>query len=211
MELSSIRVASFARIFSHIVLLAERLDLRFRKQTRDNNREIAQINLINQLARVPFYTILYMSLNFQFKKHLIEQLKKKLIDDISLYEKSLSDLEEDISNETKSSAGDKFETSREMMQQERQKTESQLQRLNKTINQLEQIGTDEFQQVESGALIRSGNIHIFFFSGLSNITIDGVKVYVSALDSPVGKKLKGLKTGMEETVNGKMFHIDEVC
>src|SRR5690554_5841010 len=100
-------------------------------------------------------------MNFLFKKRLIEQLKKQLQNDIALYENSLADLQDDISNETKSSAGDKFETSREMMEQERQKAVFHLQRLRRTLQQIDELGSSKFEKIENGALVRCGKMHIF--------------------------------------------------
>lgn len=129
---------------------------------------------------------------------------------ISLCEKALEDIKNDISNETKSSAGDKFETSREMMQQEREKNELQLHRLHKTLNDLKQIGGKKADKVENGALIKSGTKYIFFISGLSNINMQDIKVFTAAIGSPIGQKLKGMTVGMQTDFNGVKYSIDKI-
>lgn len=149
--------------------------------------------------------------NLEFKKAVIEQCKREILEKISLCENSLKDIKSDISNETKSSAGDKFETSREMMQQEREKNEMQLQKLWKTLNDLYKIGEGVSQKIENGTLIRSGSKYIFFFSGLGNISFKGNKIYIAAITSPIGQKLKGMTQRMRTNFNGMEYSIDEIC
>lgn len=61
------------------------------------------------------------------KQSLYTHCQNHINDRISLLEKQLQSLKEARDNETKSSAGDKFETGRAMMQSEVQKIQSQLQ------------------------------------------------------------------------------------
>ena len=149
-------------------------------------------------------------MSLDFKKHMIEHFEKELMEKILLCKKALEDIKNDISNETKSSAGDKFETSREMMQQEREKNELQLQRLSKTLDDLSKTHGQKSHKVENGALIKSGSKYIFFISGLSNINMQDIKVFTAAITSPIGQKLKGMTVGMQTEFNGLKYSIDEI-
>ena len=76
------------------------------------------------------------------KKALQGALHHKIEEQLASLRKAISSIEESKLNETKSSAGDKFETGRAMMQMEQDKTESQLAILNLTKNKLKQISPD---------------------------------------------------------------------
>lgn len=150
-------------------------------------------------------------MDLEFKAGVIEQCKKEVLEKMMLCENLLSDLKKDISNETKSSAGDKFETSREMMQQEREKAEAQIQRLNKSLYFLESISGEKSSKVESGAMIRSGNLLLFFVPGFNNLEFEDKKIYTAAINSPIGQALKALSLNEKVIFNGKTYRIDEIC
>ncbi len=114
-------------------------------------------------------------------------------------------------DDTKSSAGDKYETGRAMMQQETDRNMQQLAEANKLKVALNQVSTSATpDNVENGSIVitDNGNFYIAISAGLLNIGNDSYFAVSPA--SPIGLKLKGKKTGEEITVNGKLYHIKMV-
>ena len=84
-----------------------------------------------------------LSLKQMNKLALIEKCLTDLDSSIAEMKSSLQSLEEDMQNDTKSSAGDKFETSREMMSQEREKLMYRINLQQKQRNMLAHLPTQK--------------------------------------------------------------------
>ena len=119
--------------------------------------------------------------------------------------------EQSASVDTKSSAGDKYETGREMMQQEKNRNMAQLTEANKLLVTLNRIGTNgNGQKTEEGSVVitNNGNFYIAISAGI--IAYAGVNYFAISAASPIGVKLLGCKVGDEFVLNGKGYLIKEV-
>ena len=111
--------------------------------------------------------------NSHIKHALQEVLFDKIEAQMASLNKAISSIEESKLNETKSSAGDKFETGRAMMQMEQDKTESQLAVLNVTKNQLKQISPDlKCTEGMVGAIVKTDADHYYISVSLGKVLID---------------------------------------
>jgi transcription elongation GreA/GreB family factor len=113
--------------------------------------------------------------------------------------------------ETKSSAGDKYETGRAMAQLEIEKNSTQLAEAHKLKQILSQISPDNTAEtVQSGSLVitTQGNFYIAIAAG--QFIIEGEIYYAISLASPIAHKLLGLRTGDQLTFNKKEFVIKQV-
>ena len=110
--------------------------------------------------------------------------------------------------ETKSSAGDKYETGRAMMQQETDQNRTQLSEAGKLQIALKNISTNTtYHTAEPGSLVTTdqGNFYIAISAGA--LTVNGKTYFAISPASPIGQKIKGQKAGFEFNINGNNYRI----
>ncbi len=124
----------------------------------------------------------------------------------------VANLRDGIANDSKSSMGDKYETSREMMQQEINRLEQQIGANRQQIFNLKTSNLhSKNQQIIAGNIVNT-NIGRFFISiSLGEITVDNWSVFVISPVSPLGKLLIGKKTGDEFEMNNKKIKIIDLA
>lgn len=113
--------------------------------------------------------------------------------------------------ETKSSAGDKYETGRAMAQLEIENNSAQLAEALKLKKVLEQINPDlETKRVQLGSLVLTslGNYYIAISAG--KLLVDGTEYYAISSASPIGVKLMKLRAGESFTFNQKSAVVEKV-
>ena len=152
-----------------------------------------------------------MEISTSFKKevhtHLLSLVLEKIQDSKSLMEQ----IQSEMNNETKSSAGDKYETGRAMMQMERDKAASQLSESLRLKNILELINPNTcHEKIELGSIL-SLKTGIFFLSAsLGKIPVADKSIYCISPISPLGKMLLGKAKGDNFVFNSKNFQILEL-
>jgi hypothetical protein len=146
-----------------------------------------------------------------FKQKVIERSYQHILDKLNEFEVTERSAQESASNDTKSSMGDKHETSREILQQER---EMNGRRMAESIRQKEEIErilpNHEFTQIQSGTLAETGLGWFFFSTALGFVHVDNVKVAVVSMASPIGQSLKGMKAGDTILFQGKSILIKNI-
>ena len=114
-------------------------------------------------------------------------------------------------SDTKSSAGDKFETGREMMQQEIDRNRKQLEEAKKMRLALEQIEDHQVSEiVHSGSLVITNFGKFYISISRGQIQVDGINYFAISAVSPIGLKLMRQKKGYEFDFNGKPFVIESI-
>jgi transcription elongation GreA/GreB family factor len=114
-------------------------------------------------------------------------------------------------DDTKSSAGDKYETGRAMMQQETDRNMAQLNEANKLKVALNTINPAiNHNTAEPGSVITTNNGNFYLAISAGALTVNGEIYFAISPASPIGIKLKGLKAGDEFSVNGKGYKITSV-
>ncbi len=130
---------------------------------------------------------------------------------IPILQKSLVDLKESSSNETKSTAGDKYETALAMLQIEQSNAREQLQVVLTQKNLLDKINpTLSSSIIMNGSLIRTNKGYFFISIAMRKALIDGMVVYALSPQSPLGKKLMGLKIYNKVIVNNIEYYIESI-
>ena len=97
-------------------------------------------------------------------------------------------------SESKSSAGDKYETGREMIQIELGKYQDQLEKyikLKKAISQID--AAKNHSTVGFGSLVRTNQGNYFVSVGLGMVVVRDEKYFAISLASPIGNALEGQK------------------
>ena len=142
------------------------------------------------------------------KQKLYRKCTEYIDDRIQSIQKKLNDIKESRSNETKSSAGDKHETGRTMMQIEEQKMTVQLYAANDVRQILQKINVAESQnEIALGSLVlcNTGNYFLAISSG--KMTIDGMNCYGISMQTPIAKTLLGKNVGDEIEFNGRIIKV----
>jgi len=147
--------------------------------------------------------------------NLKEKLYKQCIDyvqkRINEARQAIEDAQEAADEETKSSAGDKYETGREMMQQEADRNQSQLNEANKLMVALSQINYARTNQtVDAGSLVSTNNGNFFISISAGSLQVDGQTFFAVSQASPIGAKLSGKKAGDEFDLNGRGYRVMSV-
>lgn len=146
-----------------------------------------------------------------FKEKLLEYCKATLRRKIELISFSMDEISGSMENETKSSAGDKHETSRARMQSEHEKLAWQLDELKAQYELLNQVDLKRATDVVSSQNLVITNRSTFFITiPLGKVDLEEKTVYVISPNSPIAKKLLGLKVGEELMVNEIRYKILEI-
>ncbi len=125
--------------------------------------------------------------------------------------KIIADAREASGNETKSSAGDKYETAREVLQQEINLNLGRLNELNKLRATLEHIiPSQEADVVLPGAVVVTNNGNFYIAISAGRLEVDGTKYFAISVASPIGAKLIGQTAGYSFELNGKKILIEKV-
>ncbi len=148
----------------------------------------------------------------EIKVLLWNQMIQNLNNNISETNKSLEAMKEARNGETKSSAGDKYETGRAMMQIEIDKYQLQLSKTRNLKNELQNIQLDKkYQQVEIGSLVFT-NVHTYFISiGMGKLCLNDTPYFAISLASPIGALLKHKKVGDSILFNNQKTEIKSIA
>lgn len=124
---------------------------------------------------------------------------------------AIADARDAAANDTKSSAGDKYETGREMMQQEIDLNLARLAELQKQKTALAHITANEAKHIVApGAVVTTNNGTFYIAIGAGPLKLDGKTYYAISPASPVGTAMAGQRAGHTFQLNGKRFVIERV-
>ncbi len=117
-------------------------------------------------------------------------------------QETLANLQESLFSETKSTAGDKHETGRAMVQLEMEKTGAKVLELEKELAVLDRIKKQESQPkkvVRFGSLFQASNGMYFIAISLGMVKVGHQQIFVISSGAPIAKEFIGKTTG--ETVH----------
>ena len=113
--------------------------------------------------------------------------------------------------ETKSSAGDKYETGRAMMQLEVERNTHQLEEALKLKQFLDKINPDlETSIIQNGSLVITNQGNFYIGISIGQLTIDGKHYFAISPASPIGAKLMNGSVGSSFVFNSKKYEIEKV-
>ncbi len=142
------------------------------------------------------------------------QLALEFIDNrIKTIRQAIAETQDSAFQESKSSAGDKYETGLSMMQLDMEKLAEQLNESIRTRDSLQQIKAFEDLNgngIRPGNAVETsqGNFYIAISAG--QLKVDGQTYFAVSPATPIGSKLMGLKVGEGFTFNGKSYTVDKV-
>ncbi|UOQ72095.1 3-oxoacyl-ACP synthase [Hymenobacter cellulosilyticus] len=119
--------------------------------------------------------------------------------------------QESANSETKSSAGDKYETGRAMAQNERDRNLVQLQQARQLQGELQRIDpTKPCDTVRPGALVHTSLGWFFISISAGKLTAEGTDYFAVSAVAPVAAALSGKRVGEEAVFNGKRITITAI-
>ncbi len=117
--------------------------------------------------------------------------------------KSLKDLEEDMESEGKNSAGDKYETGREMMSEEWNKLSNQLKEFKQQKDTLKLAKSrEDSKRIQLGCLVHTSASNYFISIPAGKLQVEENTIYAVGGNSPVARLLMGKTEGEEFEFNG---------
>lgn len=134
------------------------------------------------------------------KPVLLEIIHQKISEKIQKLEQLIAETRAS-NNDTKSSMGDKYETSREMLQQEINNLQLQLNEHLKSLQILKNVNPISHKTVSLGSWVETEKGRFFIAVSLGEITFNQEKVFVISAESPLAKAMNGKKIGERFIVN----------
>ena len=124
---------------------------------------------------------------------------------------SIQNAQAAANSEEKSSAGDKYETSRAMSHLEKDMHSRQLVANQNELAKLLNIVSDKtHSHIASGSIITSGELVFFIAAGLGKISFEGKTVYILSPNAPVAISILNHIAGDKIIFNNKEIKIDSV-
>lgn len=145
------------------------------------------------------------------KQQLHTYCKHYVQERLATIEEIISSCKNDLHSETKSSAGDKHETGRAMLQLEMEKAGQQLatvQQMQLVISKINPENISELICLGSLVRLKIGSYYIGIAAG--QITLNNQTYFGISTHSPIGKLLLGKKHGDVIPFQGKMMEVLEV-
>ena len=128
------------------------------------------------------------------KPELLELIKQKISEKIQKLEQLIAETRAS-NNDTKSSMGDKYETSREMLQQEINNLQLQLNEQLKSQQILKSINPISHKTVSLGSLVETDKGKFFIAVSIGELSFNQEKIFIISTESPLAKAMNGKKQG----------------
>lgn len=113
-------------------------------------------------------------------------------------------------NDTKSSMGDKYETSREMLQQEINNLQMQLNTIAQQQKIWSSIAIKSFETAEKGALVKTDKGIFYISVSLGEIVVDSQKIMCISTEAPLAKAMLGKSEGDIIVLNSMTQKIEKI-
>lgn len=143
------------------------------------------------------------------KEELIKIIHQKLSEKIENFEKLISETRAS-SNDTKSSMGDKYETGREMLQQEINNLQVQLNEILKQKDFLKSVLPKPSDKAEKGAIVKTEKGLFFISVSLGEIKVENEKIICISQESPLAKAMNGKQKNEVFSLNNMSQSIVEI-
>jgi hypothetical protein len=137
------------------------------------------------------------------KEKLFKQCELFVNNRMDTVEQIISSNQKALQSETKSSAGDKHETGRAMLQLEIEKASQQFKAIRDMRTVLAKIDlAKESKTAHLGSVIETSSVCFFLAISVGKITAHGKDYFAVSVFSPIGKLLLGKQKGEEFIFNG---------
>jgi len=143
------------------------------------------------------------------KALLLTTIKEKLSEKVHNFEKLIAETRAS-SNDTKSSMGDKYETGREMLQQEINNLQVQLNEVLKQQDFLKTILPKSSEKAEKGAIIKTERGLFLISVSFGEIIFENQKIICISPESPLAKAMNGKQENEVFSINNINQKIENI-
>lgn len=145
------------------------------------------------------------------KAQLHTKCLESVNDRLKVLQTKIFDIQKSLESETKSSAGDKHETGRAMLQLEREKTGQQLAEIQKLNETLQKIDIkSKHKTIALGSVVKTTDLNYFISASLGEIKLKNEFFYAISIATPIGKLLLSKSVDDVITFRNKRFTIIDV-
>lgn len=140
---------------------------------------------------------------------IIAKLNQIVEEKILQFQGMIDDLRSS-NTETKSSMGDKYETSREMLQQEIMQIQRQLAVFQEHQSQVRKLTEIASETIKTGSIVKTTFGNFIIITSLGEFQADGEKFVSISEQTPLAQQLIGKKVGESYLIQQKAYHIQDV-
>jgi len=147
----------------------------------------------------------------EIKEILYKQCQTFIEERLKTVQNTIINIQESLQSETKSSAGDKHETGRAMLQLEREKAGQQLaeiQTINQTLSKIDQYKTSA--KIGLGSIVYTNKAHYFIAISAGTIQFKNEVFYAISANTPIAKLLISKTKGDKIKFRTNNFTITKV-
>lgn len=142
------------------------------------------------------------------RDRVISFIRSELEARLQAAENRLSSLQESLSSESKSTAGDKHETGRAMVQLEMEQAEQARSRAQSALDYLRSLMPEQAGvKAGAGSLVETDRGYFFLGPSLGKVTMPEGEVFAVSPSSPIGQVLLGGQSGDEVQFQSGSFTI----
>lgn len=147
----------------------------------------------------------------KLKTELYDQCSKTVQKRIDVIKDSINAAQESANSETKSTAGDKHDTSRAMMQLEVEQKSKQLaeaQKLKATLSQFS--GETQNKSAQLGSLVYTDAGNYYISVSVGKLDVEEDMFFAVSPASPIASQMIGKKQGEKFKFNGRNITINDI-
>lgn len=142
------------------------------------------------------------------KEELYQFCEAYILGRLQRIKSNIEEINNSLNSETKSSAGDKHETGRAMLQLEREKLGQQLLEAEKTTIILRKVNAStQSKTIILGSLVKTTNANYYIAISAGKFEDNNTTVFCISASTPIGKLLMGKQEGTTFKFNGKEHKI----
>lgn len=142
----------------------------------------------------------------KLKNHCISVLKDKL----KLLMNDISEAQDSSNDETKSTAGDKHETSRAMAQLEVERLSQQLESQENILKLLQATATHVGQTIQNGSIVMTDKGIYYLSAAIGMVRFENTNIMTIGMNAPISQLLLSKKKGDTVEFNGNKYYIEEI-
>ncbi|GGW57632.1 hypothetical protein DFQ11_101795 [Winogradskyella epiphytica] len=147
----------------------------------------------------------------KLKEALYSLCEKFINDRLQTVNNTISEIQISLQSETKSSAGDKHETGRAMLQLEREKAGQQLSEIEKQKQILQKLNPEsEHEKVTLGSVVITNQSNYFIAISAGELVVEDKHYYAISTMTPIAQLLISKQVGDEIVFKEHKFIIKEI-
>jgi transcription elongation GreA/GreB family factor len=145
------------------------------------------------------------------KQQLFQWCLENIREKIRLADEEMIQVDAVSKSATKSSMGDKYETTGAMLHLEKEKIATQLHQAKQLLRVMHEINPDEqHKEVKLGSLVFTDQGNFYVAVGIGPIKMNDFECFAISLASPIGQTLKGAEKGNTVSFNSRTYYIHDV-